>query len=170
MSWHIKTFLGYSKDFVVFLFPDTFRIQKKDLQNWNYCLVCTSLLNVNGDRIFWKNIIWKVKTKQASLATLNWKYKFEYRKNLETGNWQNPLNTERVWKQENDKIPWIRKVFGNRETTKSLEYGKCLETGKHKILCWAQNVSDAGHNTGPQKQENCKIPWLQKVSRNRKIT
>ena len=49
---------------------------------------------------------------------------FEYRKNLETGNWQNPLNTERVWKQENDKILWIRKESGNRKMTKSFAWAK----------------------------------------------
>ena len=30
----------------------------------------------------------------------------------------------------NDKILWIQKVSRNSKTTKSLEYGKCLETGE----------------------------------------
>ena len=66
------------------------------------------------------------------------------RKCLETGKRQNPLNTESVLKQgKNNKTfcwpkkmwqtggtewhggHWLRKVSGNRETTKSLEYGKC---------------------------------------------
>ena len=42
----------------------------------------------------------------------------EYRKCLETGKRQNPLNTESVQKHWNSKILWIRKVSGNRENIK----------------------------------------------------
>ena len=102
---------------------------------------------------------------------------------LETGKGQNPLKTESVWKQEKDKIPWLRKVSRNRKITKSfcteaqltqltrgprnrkitksLDYEKCPETGKLQHPLITESV---------QKQENYKIPWLRKVSRNRKIT
>ena len=49
----------------------------------------------------------------------------------------------------------------NRKITKSLDYEKCPETGKLQHLLITESV---------QKQENYKIPWLRKVSRNRKIT
>ena len=45
-----------------------------------------------------------------------------YGKCPETRKWQNPLNTKSVWKHENDKIPWIRKVSRNRKMTKSFAH------------------------------------------------
>ena len=51
-------------------------------------------------------------------------------KNVTHAGHQQTLDTESVQKHENDKIPWIRKVSGNTKMTKSLEYEKCLETGK----------------------------------------
>ena len=63
------------------------------------------------------------------------------------------LITESVWKRENDKIPWIRKVSGNRKTAKSLEYGKCPETGKQQNPLNTESV---------WKQENDKILWISK--------
>ena len=77
---------------------------------------------------------------------------------LETGKRQNILNTESVWKQENDKILWIQKESGNRKLTKSFEYGKSLETGKWQNPLNTERV---------WKQGNDKIPWIRKVSRNR---
>ena len=80
---------------------------------------------------------------------------------LETGKRQNILNTESVWKQENDKILWIQKESGNRKLTKSFEYGKSLETGKWQNPLNTERV---------WKQGNDKIPWIRKVSRNRETT
>ena len=56
---------------------------------------------------------------------------------------------------------WLRKVSGNGKTTKFLEYGKCLETGKRQNPLNTESV---------QKQGNNKIPWIRKVSGNRKTT
>ena len=70
---------------------------------------------------------------------------------LETGKRQNILNTESVWKQENDKILWIQKESGNRKLTKSFEYGKSLETGKWQNPLNTERV---------WKQGNDKIPWI----------
>ena len=58
----------------------------------------------------------------------------DYEKCPETGKLQHPLITESVQKQENYKIPWLRKVSRNRKITKFFEgvteNEKCLETGK----------------------------------------
>ena len=56
---------------------------------------------------------------------------------------------------------WLRKVSGNGKTTKFLEYGKCLETGKRQNPLNTESV---------QKQGNNKIPWIRKVSGNRETT
>ena len=91
-------------------------------------------LNRRNDKISWKlwfsQRIWLF----FSVSRHFWKFKvswnrettksLEYRKCLETGKRQNPLNTENVQKQGNDKIPWIRKVPGNRKTTKSFAWAK----------------------------------------------
>ena len=85
-----QSVVGISRmNWIAWLISEISSRMKNDLQTYSdqmkycdHCLVCTSLLNVNGDRIFLKTIIWKVKTKQASLATLNWKYKFEYNWNI----------------------------------------------------------------------------------------
>ena len=56
----------------------------------------------------------------------------DYGKCLETGKRQNSLNTESVWKQENDK---------------TLEYGKCLETGKQQNPLHQQKRDSRGAPT-----------------------
>ena len=56
---------------------------------------------------------------------------------------------------------WKVKVSENRETPKSLEYGKRPEIGKRQNPLNTESV---------QKQGNNKIPWIRKVSGNRKTT
>ena len=49
--------------------------------------------------------------------------------------------TESVQKQKNYKIIWLRKVSTNRKIKKSLDYGKCPETGQWQNSLMMQNRS-----------------------------
>ena len=76
--------------------------------------------------------------------------------------WQNPL-TIMIFSMDLVVFPvsrhfWKVKVSGNRETPKSLEYGKRLETGKKQNPLNTKSV---------WKQGNSKILWIRNMSRNR---
>ena len=135
---------------IVFLFKFVFTLNKgKDN------IFCATTKQTGGTE--WHGGHWLRKVSGNGKTT-----KFlEYGKCLETGKRQNPLNTESVWKQENDKILWIQKESGNRKLTKSFEYGKSLETGKWQNPLNTERV---------WKQGNDKFPWIRKESRNRKMT
>ena len=77
---------------------------------------------------------------------------FEYRKCQETGEMTKCL--------ENDYFflfpdPFSKgKVSRNRETTKSLEYGKCLETGKRQNPLNMESVWKQGKQQNPLDTES----------------
>ena len=73
----------------------------------------------------------------------------------ETGKRQNPLNKERVWKQENDKILSIQKDSGNRKMTKSFKYGRVWKQGNDIMY-------DVCVKKGNVFKKDHKILWLVK--------
>ena len=61
------------------------------------------------------------------LETGKWQNPLNTESVLKQGKRQNPLNTESVWKQGNSKILWTQKMSGNRKMTKSFVcQKKCL--------------------------------------------